>query len=40
MNGECHPDYNFFRMIFVPVLAGTNTVTFVCGKDTGGCLRR
>lgn len=40
MNGACRPDYPFFRMLFVPVLAGTNTITFVCNKDTGGCAGR
>jgi hypothetical protein len=40
INGECRPDYPFFRMLFVPVLAGTNSVTFLCGKDRGGCAGR
>jgi hypothetical protein len=39
-NGECRPDHNFFRMLIVPVFAGTNTVTFVCSKDVGGCAGR
>ena len=38
-NGECRPDYAFYRMIFIPVSAGTNSVTFICIKDAGGCLR-
>ena len=38
--GACRPDYPFFRMLFVPVLAGTNTITFLCSKDTGGCAGR
>jgi hypothetical protein len=36
-NGACRADYDFYRMIVVPVRAGTNTITFVCRKDAGGC---
>ena len=39
-NGECRNDRNFFRMLIVPVPAGTNTITFVCSKDVGGCAGR
>jgi len=37
---ECHPDDTYFRSLFIPVNAGTNVITFVCGKDIGGCARR
>jgi hypothetical protein len=40
VNGECRPDYIFYRMLIVPVNAGTNTITLVCSKAAGGCLRR
>jgi hypothetical protein len=40
LNGACRPDHTFYRMLIVPVFAGTNTVTFVCNKDVGGCARR
>jgi hypothetical protein len=39
-NGQCKPDQNFRRNFFVPVLAGTNEITFICGKDRGGCARQ
>jgi hypothetical protein len=39
-NGECRADHTFYRMLIVPVFAGTNTVSFICNKDVGGCARR
>jgi hypothetical protein len=39
-SSECRPDYIFYRMLIVPVNAGTNTITMVCSKAAGGCLRR
>ena len=40
-NGECRADLPYFRMLFMPVaLSGTNTVTFLCTKDAGGCAGR
>lgn len=39
VNGQCRPDIFLRKMVFWPILAGTNEVTFVCGKDTGGCAR-
>jgi hypothetical protein len=39
-NGECRPDHTFYRMLVVPVFAGTNHITFVCNKDVGGCAGR
>lgn len=38
-NGVCKPDLNFYKIMFMPVHAGVNEITFVCGKDTGGCAR-
>ena len=37
--GQCKPDQFFTKMFVLPVMAGTNEVTFICGKDTGGCSR-
>jgi hypothetical protein len=39
-NGQCKPDQNFRKNFFVPVLAGTNEITYICGKDHGGCARQ
>lgn len=39
-NGECRPNQIYYRMLIVPVAAGTNTITFVCNKAAGGCSRR
>ncbi len=39
-NGQCRPDHVYYRNIFFPINAGTNTVTFVCRKDSGGCYRQ
>ena len=39
-NGQCRPDLNFRKNFFVPVLAGTNEITYICGKDRGGCARQ
>jgi len=38
-NGQCKPDLRFTKMYIWPLPAGTNEVTFICGKDTGGCAR-
>lgn len=38
-NGQCRPDHTYYRMWVVPVAAGTNSITFVCRKDQGGCAR-
>jgi hypothetical protein len=37
---ECHPDHVYYKSFIVPIAAGTNVVTFVCGKDANGCARR
>jgi hypothetical protein len=39
-NGQCRPDQKYAKMLIVPVHAGTNEITFVCGKDFGGCARQ
>ena len=39
-SGQCRPDQQFFRMLAVPLQAGTNEVTFVCRKAPGGCVRQ
>lgn len=39
-NGLCRPDQAYSRMIFIPLPAGTNEITFVCAKDRGGCARQ
>lgn len=39
-NGECRPDYVTFRLLVIPVVAGTNSITFVCNKDVNGCAGR
>ena len=40
-NGQCRPDQHYYRMQIIPVRvrAGTNSITFLCRKDTGGCAR-
>lgn len=38
-NGQCRPNQIYFRMLIVPVVAGTNSITFLCRKDTAGCAR-
>jgi len=38
-NGQCKADQRFAKMYVWPLPAGTNEVTFICGKDTGGCAR-
>ena len=40
VNGECRPDYVYYRRLIIPVTAGTNAVTYLCRKDSGGCLRQ
>ena len=39
VNGQCRPDNTYYRMLVIPVVAGTNSITFLCRKDTGGCAR-
>jgi hypothetical protein len=39
-NGQCKPDLKFSKMVIVPVNAGVNEITFLCGKDRGGCARQ
>jgi hypothetical protein len=39
-NGQCKPDQVYRKMIVVPISAGTNEITYICGKDVGGCTRR
>ena len=38
-NGQCRPDLFFRKKVLWPILAGTNEITFLCGKDIGGCAR-
>jgi hypothetical protein len=38
-NGQCKPDQYFTKMYIWPLPAGTNEVTFICARDTGGCMR-
>jgi len=38
--GQCRTDQFFRKMVLWPLLAGTNEVTFICGKDVGGCARQ
>lgn len=38
-NGQCRPDRVYYRMMIVPVNAGTNSITFLCRKDMGACAR-
>lgn len=40
VNGECRPDHVYYKRLIFPVNAGTNTVTFLCRKDSAGCLRQ
>jgi hypothetical protein len=37
--GQCKPDLFFTKMYLWPLPAGINEITFMCGKDTGGCSR-
>jgi hypothetical protein len=39
-NGRCQPDQKYAKMFIVPVHAGVNEITFVCGKDRSGCARQ
>lgn len=39
-NGQCRPDQQHNKLIFVPLSAGTNEISFVCVKDQGGCARQ
>ncbi len=38
-SAQCKPDLFFTKMYIWPLPAGTNEVSFICGKDTGGCAR-
>ena len=38
-NGQCKPDQLYRKMFIVPLPAGTNEITYICGKDRGGCAR-
>ncbi|MEO7728250.1 MAG: hypothetical protein ABIS45_13425 [Burkholderiales bacterium] len=38
-NGQCRPDLIFSRLVILPLNAGINEITFICGKDAGGCVR-
>ena len=39
-NGQCRPDLRFAKMYIVPLAAGTNVITYICGKESGGCARQ
>lgn len=39
VNGGCRPDHVYYKRLIFPVNAGTNTVIFLCRKDSNGCLR-
>jgi hypothetical protein len=39
-NGQCKPDQLYRKMYVVPLPAGTNEITYVCGKDQRGCARQ
>ncbi len=39
VNGGCRADHVYYKRLIFPVNAGTNTVTFLCRKDSNGCLR-
>ena len=40
VDGACRPDDIYYKNLIIPVPVGTNTITFVCGKDANGCNRR
>ena len=40
VEGRCRPNDFYTKRYFVPLDAGTNTVTFVCHKDAHGCARQ
>ncbi len=39
-DGRCRPDFVYYKSLIFPVVVGSNTVTFLCTKDTHGCDRR
>ena len=39
-NGQCKPDQFYRKMFILPLPAGTNEITYICGKDRGGCARQ
>jgi len=39
-SGQCRPDHVYYKMLIIPINAGTNTVTYLCRKDSNGCLRQ
>ena len=39
-NGPCRPDQVYRTMLVVPLPVGMNEITFICGKDRGGCARQ
>lgn len=40
VEGQCRPDDVYYRSLIIPVTVGTNTVTFLCSKESYGCYRR
>jgi hypothetical protein len=38
--GRCRPDHVYYRMLFLKIEAGTNTVTLVCRKESNACVRQ
>lgn len=40
VEGQCRPDDVYYRKLIIPVAVGTNTVTFLCSKDSYGCYGR
>ncbi|HEV2007658.1 MAG TPA: hypothetical protein VGQ88_02925 [Burkholderiales bacterium] len=38
-NAPCHADHIYYKNLIFRIAAGTNVVTFVCRKDSYGCLR-
>lgn len=39
-NGQCRPDHVYYHMLIFAINAGTNTVTYVCRKESNGCARQ
>ena len=40
VEGRCRPNEFYTKRYFVPLDAGTNSVTFICRKDAHGCARQ
>ena len=40
VEGRCRPDDVYYKKLIIPIAVGTNTITFLCGKDVNGCSRR